>query len=259
MQRIKSELPEFIKKFGASRIVVDSVSLLNMLFDNDHERRTNLFNLSQMIKRTGATCLMTAEVKDDNPLCSRDGLVEYVADGVISLRYVERLEKSELQLSVRIIKMRRTNHSRKITPYSDHVQGHRGPRGVGDQLRLPKKNIRARWICRFGASMKLYRVGKVKKVWEVDDDSLEFEFTDNISVFDKIIPTEIPFKGETLCRTSAYWLKLCEEHGIRTDFKRLNGPNRMLVKRVDVIPDYDQAEQHHHQLPDPSGVHLPSL
>ena len=91
--------------------------------------------------------------------------------------------------------------------------------------------------------MKLYRVGKVKKVWEVDDDSLEFEFTDNISVFDKIIPTEIPFKGETLCRTSAYWLKLCEEQGIRTDFKRLNGPNRMLVKRVEVIPEYDRLNR----------------
>ncbi len=118
IQRIKSELPEFIKKFGASRIVVDSVSLLNLLFDTDHDRRTNLFNLSQMIKRTGATLIMTAEVKDDNPFASRDGLIEYVADGVISLRYLEMQSRNELMLSLRIIKMRRTEHSRKITPYS---------------------------------------------------------------------------------------------------------------------------------------------
>jgi len=118
IQRIKSELPEFIKKFGASRIVVDSVSLLNLLFDNDHDRRTNLFNLSQMVKKTGATLLMTAEVKDDNPFASRDGLIEYVADGVISLRYLEMQARNELMLSLRIIKMRRTEHSRKITPYS---------------------------------------------------------------------------------------------------------------------------------------------
>jgi phosphoribosylaminoimidazole-succinocarboxamide synthase len=88
--------------------------------------------------------------------------------------------------------------------------------------------------------MKLYREGKVKKVWEVDDDTFEFEFTNHISVFDKIIPSDIPFKGETLCRTSAFWLKLCEAEGIRTDFKRLAGPNRMRVKRVDVIPDYSK-------------------
>ncbi len=118
IQRIKSELPDFIKKFGASRIVVDSVSLLNLLFDNDHDRRTNLFNLSQMVKKTGATLLMTAEVKDDNPFASRDGLIEYVADGVISLRYLEMQARNELMLSLRIIKMRRTEHSRKITPYS---------------------------------------------------------------------------------------------------------------------------------------------
>jgi KaiC domain protein len=115
--RIKSELPDFIKSFGASRIVVDSISLLNMLFETEHDRRSNLFNLSQMIKKTGATCMMTAEVKDENPMATRDGLAEYVADGVISLRYVEKESKSELQLSLRIIKMRRTNHSRKITPY----------------------------------------------------------------------------------------------------------------------------------------------
>ncbi len=123
IQRIKNELPEFIKKFGASRIVVDSVSLLNLLFDNDHERRTNLFNLAQMIKRTGATLILTAEVKDDNPFASRDGLIEYVADGVISLRYLELQERHELMLSLRIIKMRRTDHSRKITPYSITAKG----------------------------------------------------------------------------------------------------------------------------------------
>jgi KaiC domain protein len=117
ISRIKSELPDFIKGFGASRIVIDSISLLNMLFDSEHERRANIFNLSQMIKKVGTTCLMTAEVRDDNPLASRDGLVEYVSDGVISLRYEEKHEKNELQLSLRIIKMRRTKHSRRITPY----------------------------------------------------------------------------------------------------------------------------------------------
>ncbi len=88
--------------------------------------------------------------------------------------------------------------------------------------------------------MKLYRVGKVKKVFEVDDSTFEFHFTNNISVFDKIIPTEIPHKGEVLCRTSAYWFKLLEEHGIRSDFIKLTGKDRMLVKRVNVIPDYSK-------------------
>ena len=44
--------------------------------------------------------------------------------------------------------------------------------------------------------------GKVKEVYKVDDDTLEFAYTDNISVFDKIIPSKVPHKGETLCRTA---------------------------------------------------------
>jgi phosphoribosylaminoimidazole-succinocarboxamide synthase len=93
---------------------------------------------------------------------------------------------------------------------------------------------------RVGASMELYRQGKVKKVWVVDDQTFEFEFTNHISVFDKIIPSDIPFKGETLCRTSAYWFKLCEQAGIKTDFKGMVGRDRMRVKRVNVIPDYSK-------------------
>lgn len=88
--------------------------------------------------------------------------------------------------------------------------------------------------------MKLVRVGKVKEVYEVDDNTLEFVFTDNISVFDKIIPSKIPFKGETLCRTSAFWFQLLRKYGIRTHFTELVPPNRMRVKKVQVISDYNK-------------------
>ena len=88
--------------------------------------------------------------------------------------------------------------------------------------------------------MRFLRKGKVKGVYEVSEGELEFVFTDQISVFDKIIPTLIPNKGETLCRTSAHWFELVKDLGLRTHFLRLAGPNRMRVKRVQVIPDYDK-------------------
>lgn len=118
VMRIKSELPSFIKEFKATRVVVDSVSLLNMLFDNDQEKRATLFNLCQLLRSTGCTALLTAEVKDDNPRSSRDGLVEYTVDGVILLQYDEPANASEGKLSLRILKMRRCEHSRRIKPYS---------------------------------------------------------------------------------------------------------------------------------------------
>lgn len=115
--RVKSELPEFIRKFGAARIAIDSISLLSMMFPDEAERRTRLFALCDHIRKTGATAVVTAEVKDDNPRSSRDGLVEYVSDGVISLRLVERTN-GEVQPAVQIVKMRRLKHARHIKPYS---------------------------------------------------------------------------------------------------------------------------------------------
>ena len=85
--------------------------------------------------------------------------------------------------------------------------------------------------------MNLLRTGKVKEVYEVDNDTLEFVFTDNISVFDKIIPSNVPGKGETLCRTAAFWFQVCRKAGIKTHFTELIPPNRMRVKRVEVIED----------------------
>jgi phosphoribosylaminoimidazole-succinocarboxamide synthase len=87
---------------------------------------------------------------------------------------------------------------------------------------------------------KLLKKGKVKEVYEVGEDILEFKFTDQISVFDKVIPTNVPNKGETLCRTSAHWFEVAKDMGIRTHFEGISGPNLMKVKKVDVIKDYDK-------------------
>lgn len=116
IQKIKSDLPEFIENFDAERIAIDSVSLLNMLAETPREKRDQLFALSEMIKDTGATALLTAEVKDDNPESSRDGLIEYTSDGVILLRY-NQTDTGEVQLSIQVKKMRRINHSREIKPF----------------------------------------------------------------------------------------------------------------------------------------------
>ena len=84
-------------------------------------------------------------------------------------------------------------------------------------------------------AMKLIRQGKVKDVYEVDSHSLEFVFSDKISVFDKIIPSLIPHKGETLCRSSAFWFQVARSCGIKSHFRELIPPNRMRVQKVQVL------------------------
>ena len=123
LAKIKNELPTEIQKRGAKRLVLDSISLLNMLFESESECRAQLFSLCQTIKKAGATAIFTAEARPDQPSVSRDGLVEYVADGVIVLSYVDLKEKGEVMLAIRVMKMRRTAHSRKIKPYSMGARG----------------------------------------------------------------------------------------------------------------------------------------
>jgi phosphoribosylaminoimidazole-succinocarboxamide synthase len=82
--------------------------------------------------------------------------------------------------------------------------------------------------------MRLIRRGKVKEVYELDDETLEFHFSNRVSVFDKVIPSEIPHKGESLCRTSTHWFKVAEDMGIKTHFKGLPSGNRMHVRRFQI-------------------------
>jgi len=79
--------------------------------------------------------------------------------------------------------------------------------------------------------------GKVKEVWSTDDpDVIEFRYTNQISVFDQIIPSLIPRKGESLNRTSCHWFRLVEEAGIcDTHIIEMNAPDRVLARRFSVI------------------------
>ena len=91
--------------------------------------------------------------------------------------------------------------------------------------------------------MQHIMTGKVKEVYAIDDDTLEFAYTDHISVFDKIIPSMIPHKGETLCRTAKYWFNLMTKEGINNHFISEPSKDRMDVKRVQIIRDYSKIDQ----------------
>ena len=81
--------------------------------------------------------------------------------------------------------------------------------------------------------------GKVKQVWSTDNpDIIEFRYTDQISVFDQIIPSLIPRKGESLNRASCHWFSLVESEGIcKTHVIEMNARDRVLAQRFDVIKD----------------------
>ncbi|OYT60253.1 KaiC domain-containing protein [Euryarchaeota archaeon ex4484_178] len=115
VERLEGDIPELIKEFGASRVAIDSISLITMMYRDLDEKRRIVFKLSKSIKESGATAILTAEVDPRNPEVSRDGIVEYVVDGVILLSFLQ--ENNRLKLALRILKMRRTAHSREVKLY----------------------------------------------------------------------------------------------------------------------------------------------
>ena len=53
--------------------------------------------------------------------------------------------------------------------------------------------------------------GKVRELYEVDDDRLLLVASDRISTFDVVLPTEIPDKGRVLTGLSAFWFARTRE------------------------------------------------
>jgi len=60
---------------------------------------------------------MTSETYRDNMFSSRHGLIEYLADTVILLRYVRPGDMTNVHLALEVVKMRMSSHSREIKPY----------------------------------------------------------------------------------------------------------------------------------------------
>ncbi|MFN2480581.1 MAG: phosphoribosylaminoimidazolesuccinocarboxamide synthase, partial [Pyrinomonadaceae bacterium] len=98
--------------------------------------------------------------------------------------------------------------------------------------------------------LKLFRRGKVRDVYDVDDEHLLVVATDRISAFDCILPTRIARKGEVLTSLSRFWFErlshITPHHLVTTEVERMPEAVReyadelrgrsMLVRRTRVFP-----------------------
>ncbi|WP_299331311.1 KaiC domain-containing protein [Haloplanus sp.] len=120
---IRSDLPELVKAFDADRLVLDSVSLLEMMYDHPSDRRSEVYQFTRALKEAGVTTLVTSEASGDNPYSSRYGIIEYLADAVFVLQYVRPSDFQETRLALEIQKIRDANHSRETKPYEITGEG----------------------------------------------------------------------------------------------------------------------------------------
>lgn len=119
---IRSDLPRLIEGFDADRLVLDSVSLLEMMYNDPAKRRTEVFEFTRSLKEAGVTTMVTSEASDTDAYTSKYGIVEYLTDAVFVLQYV-RTDIQETRLAVEIQKIRNANHSRETKPYEITDEG----------------------------------------------------------------------------------------------------------------------------------------
>jgi len=117
---ISGTVVDVINSVKAKRAVIDPVSLIGMYMKNPALLRKRLFEIIQILKKTGATTLVTSEILDNEigerggGSLSREGVTEFVVDGVIVLNLFGIGEGITRSLLVR--KMRRTKHGTDVYP-----------------------------------------------------------------------------------------------------------------------------------------------
>ncbi|HSP66038.1 MAG TPA: phosphoribosylaminoimidazolesuccinocarboxamide synthase [Candidatus Deferrimicrobium sp.] len=74
--------------------------------------------------------------------------------------------------------------------------------------------------------LRVFRRGKVRDTFELDDNTLLMVATDRLSAFDVVLPTPIPDKGRVLTQMSRWWFRKTNEIV----------PNHLLPDDPDAVP-----------------------
>lgn len=123
IEKILAEIDEIVKKFQPNRLVIDSITMLQVYTDvlvaskslemlgvsekhYDSVTRKSVADIVGRVRGYGTTTLVTSELQEGSPWYSRDTVSEFICDGVIKLSKVESIGKRTLTIG----KMRSTRH-----------------------------------------------------------------------------------------------------------------------------------------------------
>ena len=81
--------------------------------------------------------------------------------------------------------------------------------------------------------MKFLTSGKVKDVYEFEDNLLLFKFSNRVSAYDVKFKDEIPKKGEVLCKFAEYWFNKLD---VPNHFVKRKSDTEIIVKRINMLP-----------------------
>jgi phosphoribosylaminoimidazole-succinocarboxamide synthase len=88
-------------------------------------------------------------------------------------------------------------------------------------------------------TLPLVHSGKVRELYALPDDQLLLLATDNVSAYDRVLPTPIPGKGAVLTQLTTWWLSqlsdLMPNHLVSTDVPDDVAGRALVVEKLDMI------------------------
>ncbi len=110
-----SVIADIIEEHKIKRIVIDSVTSLVLLSENEYRRREAFLKTMSLLKKWGCTTMLTSEARQSalGDVKARFGL-EYLADGFLVIHSIRK--KDVRELAIEVIKMRGLEHSKKMAP-----------------------------------------------------------------------------------------------------------------------------------------------
>jgi KaiC/GvpD/RAD55 family RecA-like ATPase len=120
---ISDKILDAIKEVGAKRVVLDSVSFIEMFIKDEYLARAALMQLVDTLKESDVTAFLTGTIPETSEALSGGGIVEYIVDTVVKMEFVPVAEEFKRTLTIR--KMRRTDHSTLIHPFEITKEGMR--------------------------------------------------------------------------------------------------------------------------------------
>ncbi len=105
-----------IDKGKVKRVVIDSISLIGLYYRDEYSIRRYLYRLISSLKQRNVTTLLVSEMPEGEKKFSRNGVAEFVSDGVLLLEHLGS-GSGRFQRGLTIRKMRWTDHDQDIHPY----------------------------------------------------------------------------------------------------------------------------------------------
>jgi len=99
---------------GATRLAVDPITSLSVRYQSPVKRRRAMLMLFDALSSTGATCLVTSELRT-SMLSRRFQLEEYLSQGVVLLR--TGIHEGNVIRGIQVEKMRGIAHDTQLRPY----------------------------------------------------------------------------------------------------------------------------------------------